>query len=97
MNEHEANAAALDNALLLLRRRAWIIRLQRIVIALLCAALVASCAVTGYLVNRAQNEQRCTLQAAVTCTTGVPHTEREHRAVKRKRDPRSAYTLQKTS
>lgn len=97
MNEHKANEAALENALCLLRRRAWIIRLQRIVIALLCAALIASCAVTGYMIYRANEDERCTLRAAVTCTTGMPRTEREYRVIKRKRNPRSAYTVQKTS
>ena len=47
-NENRANAAALDNALRLLRRRRWIIRMQRIVIALLCAALIAVCSATGH-------------------------------------------------
>ena len=97
MDEHKANEAALYHAICLLRRRAWIIRLQRIVIALLCAALIASCAVTGYLVYRAASDERkCTIQAAVTCRTEMPRTERGYCVIKRKRDPRSAYPVPKT-
>lgn len=93
MNENRANAAALDNALRLLRRRRWIIRMQRIVIALLCAALIAVCSATGHAAQAdTEDNNRCTMQSSAMCTE-IRVPDRRVYVRQKRRHPGTAHTV----